>query len=113
MAEAILSGVIMGFCACIMIGIGVFQFKSKKPVGFYTGEKAPDEKEISDVKAWNHKHGIMWILYGIGIILGWACGLVLGDSLLLLIPFAVCLLLPIPVMMRYHHKLTKTYFIRK
>lgn len=113
MAEAILSGVIMGACACLMIGIGVFQFRSKKPVGFYTGEKAPEEKEISDVRAWNRKHGIMWILYGLCIILGWACGLVLGDSLLLLIPFAICLLLPIPLMVFYHHRLIKRYFTRK
>lgn len=96
-----------------MVGIGVFQLRSKKPVGFYTGEKAPNEKEISDVPAWNRKHGLMWILYGICILLGWACGLVMGDSLLLLIPFSICLLLPIPLMIARHHRLVKKYRIQE
>lgn len=111
MGEAILSGVSLGICAILMFGIGAFQIKSKKPVGFYTGETAPDEKELSDVTAWNRKHGMMFILYGFGLVLAWVCGLIIGDSPLLLIPFAVCLLLPIPLMIFYHHKLVRKYSI--
>lgn len=113
MGTTIISGVTLGLCALLMFGIGIFQIKSKKPVGFYSGEKAPDEKELSDVKAWNKKHGMMWILYGVCIVLTWVCGLVIGDSSLLIIPFLIGLLLPIPFMVLYHHKLIKKYYICK
>lgn len=112
MGEAIISGFILGFCAIIMFCIGISQVKSAKPVGFYTGQKAPEEKELSDVRAWNRKHGMMWILYGICIVLAWVCGLWMGDSLMLLVPFCIFLLLPIPLMVWYHHRLVKSYVIR-
>lgn len=112
MKEYVFSGIILGLCALLMFGIGIFQIKSRKPVGFYSGETAPDEKELSDVNAWNKKHGIMWILYGVCIILAWVCGLVIGDGPLLLIPFLIGLLLPIPFMVLYHHKLIKKYYIK-
>lgn len=110
MGNAIISGVILGFCALLMIGIGVSQKKSKKPVGFYSGEEAPDEEKISDVAAWNKKHGMMWILYGVGIGLSWVCGLLLGDSILLLVPMAIFILLPIPLMIRRHKSLVRQYY---
>ena len=59
MAEYIISLVIYGLISLIMIGIGVSQIKSKDPVGFYTHEKAPRKQQITDVEAWNKKHGIM------------------------------------------------------
>ena len=104
------AAITLGFCALLMFGIGIFQMKSKKPVGFYSGVKAPDEEEISDVKAWNKKHGAMWILYGICILLAGVCGLITGSSLLLLIPYLICLLLPIPFMALYHRKLVEKYY---
>lgn len=55
---------IYGGVAALMIGIGISQLRSKKPVGFYSGVKPPREDELSDVGAWNKKHGIMWIIYG-------------------------------------------------
>ena len=112
MGTTVLSGIIFGFCALLMFGIGIFQIKSKKPVEFYSGVEAPDEKELSDVNAWNKKHGIMWILYGICIVLAWVCGLIIGNSIRLLIPYLICLLLPIPFMILYHHKLIKKYYIK-
>lgn len=112
MKDAVLTGVILGLCALLMFGIGFCQIKSKKPVGFYSGEKAPTENELSDVNAWNKKHGIMWILYGICIILAWVCGLFIGDTLLLLISFFIFSLLPVPFMILYHHKLVKKYYIK-
>lgn len=52
--------IIIFVCACyfamFMFGIGFFQRGCKKPVGFSSGEKEPD---ISDITAWNKKHGNM------------------------------------------------------
>ena len=73
MAEHIILFVILCLTAFIMIGIGISQLKSTRPVGFYTGVKPPEEKQLRDVRAWNRKHGIMWIVYGSAII---GCGLV-------------------------------------
>lgn len=106
------SGIIFGLCALLMFGIGISQIKSRKPAGFYSGVKAPDEKEISDVNAWNKKHGAMWILYGICIVFAWVCELVTGGGILMLVPFFICLLLPIPFMALYHNKLVKKYYIK-
>lgn len=113
MAEFIIYFVIMCFVALIMIGIGVSQIKSRKAVGFYTGVKPPEERELRDVKAWNRKHGIMWILYG-GAIIG--CGLahmtagILGfrDAFLVM---ADCVIVigGVFVMMGYHLRLERMY----
>ena len=109
MAGAIISGIALGYCALIMIGIGVAQFRSRKPVGFYTGEKAPEEKDLSDVSAWNKKHGMMWIVYGGIIVLVYVAGLLIGESPLLWVPIVVGLLGPIPVMIWIHHRLVRKY----
>lgn len=104
-------GFIMGLCALMMISIGVVQLRSKKPVGFYTGEKPLKPEQISDVSAWNRKHGIMWILYGCTIIACWFVGLIMGDTLWFLIPFFGGILLPIFLMVWYHEKLKKEYIL--
>lgn len=66
--ENIFCFVIYVIVAAIMVGIGIVQLKSKKPVGFYSGEKPPRPEELSDVEAWNKQHGMMWLIYG-GIIM--------------------------------------------
>ena len=113
MAGTIISGVIFGIVALIMLGIGVSQLKSKVPVGFYTGEKPPKTEQLSDVHAWNKKHGIMWIIYGICIICSWICSVFIGgDSIYSVIPLCIGVLLPILVMVLLHHRLVKMYFIQ-
>lgn len=98
--------------ALFIIGFGIWQVKSKKPVGFYTGEEPPRESELTDVNAWNKKHGRMWIIYGIIIILCYAAGARMLDSVLSLLPLCAGIFLPLPVMIWYHHSLVKKYKIR-
>ena len=112
MGEVVISGITFGICALIMFGIGITQLKSKEPVGFYSGEEPPSKEQITDVKAWNKKHGIMWIIYGSCIVVSWLCGLVIGDSVYIVIPYTIGLLVPIVFMIIYHHKLIKMYFIK-
>lgn len=113
MGGTIISGVILGLCAILMVGIGIFQVNSTKPVGFYTGVKAPDENELSDMNAWNKKHGIMWILYGVCIEATWVCGLFIGDEVISWIIILIGLFLPMLFMILYHKKLIKDYVIKK
>ena len=95
--------------AIIMMGIGIYQLKSKKPVGFYNGEKQPTEDEISDVKAWNKRHGLMWLIYGAVIMVTYGIGAIMGDTIWCVIPMCGGIIIPLPVMIWYHHKLIKIY----
>ena len=106
-AENLIGFVIYFATAAIMVGIGTSQLRSSKPVGFYTGEKPPGEDEITDVKTWNKKHGLMWMIYGGSIITGFGIGTLSGDSLWCLIPMLGGVLLPLPVMIWYHHRLIR------
>ena len=111
MAEKIIIFTILFICATPLIILGFFQYKSVDPVGFWSGRKPPAKEQITDVKAYNHKHGLMWILYGAGILvcffsmafvgLETAMFLVLGESLG-----------GIAAMIVYHNKLDQIYFIK-
>lgn len=109
-AGIIISGVVFGFVALIMFGIGISQLKSKDPVGFYTGEKPPEKERLSDVNAWNKKHGMMWVIYGGCIICSWVCSAFTRNSLHPVIPLIVGVVTPIFIMAVCHHKLVKKYY---
>ena len=109
MFQIIFTGITFGIVALIMFGIGITQIRSKDPVGFYSGIKPPTREELTDVDAWNKKHGTMYIAYGICIVSSWICGLVIGDSIYSVIPYTVGLLVPIIIMVIYHHRLVKKY----
>lgn len=115
MAEAVMCFAIYLLVALIMIGIGVSQLKSKTPVGFYTGEKPFDAKELSDVRMWNKKHGQMWIVYGIIIILSGLAGTFLlgADTAwqLGLVVMGGGVVAPLVWMIWYHGRLIRKYKI--
>ena len=100
---------IYGLCALIMIGIGIAQWKSQKPAGFYTGVEPPKAEKLTDVKAWNRKHGLMWIGYGVILFLSGLAGTWLKDAVLALIPMLGGALLPLGFMVYYHERLTRIY----
>ncbi len=97
------------YVSVIMIGIGISQYKSKQPVGFYTRETSLKEEQLSDVSAWNKKHGTMWIIYGIIIIFSFLIEYLLGESIYSIILMCGGILIPLPVMIWYHHRLLKIY----
>lgn len=109
MVENIFGFVIFAFVAVFMMGIGIVQLKSKKPVAFYSGEKPPRAEDVTDVNAWNKKHGLMWIVYGIVILLSFFAGALVGDSVWAVIPMVGGVVVPIPFMIRYHNRMRKEY----
>lgn len=109
MAENIIMIIILAWCALIMIVVGVFQLKSKEPVGFYTGEKPLKREQITDVELWNKKHGMMWIAYGVGMVLAYLVGIVIGNEVFFHVLFMSFVFGAIPVMIAYHHWLKKRY----
>lgn len=110
MAETIMALIIFLFVAIIMIGIGISQLRSKAPVGFYTGEKPPREEQLSDVKMWNKKHGMLWISYGIAIIVSVGLSMLVNDEMISTIILAGVIVGALPVMMWCHSCLKKKYY---
>lgn len=109
-ASSIITLIIFLIVAAIMIGIGIVQLRSSSPVGFYSGEKPLTKEELTDVHAWNKKHGMMWMIYGFVIIISYFAGYLIGeDSILCVIPFCGGLIVPIIIMIWYHNKLIKRY----
>lgn len=107
--DMIMGLVIYLLVAFFMIGIGIVQLRSRKPVGFYSGEQPPSEDELTDVHAWNQKHGMMWLCYGGIIIVSALVGTWIGDSIWCTISMCGGVLLPIIIMIWYHHRLVRRY----
>ena len=49
-------------CSLLFTGIGVYAWRRRKPMWFWSGSSVREE-EITDVKAYNRENGIMWICY--------------------------------------------------
>lgn len=107
-AETVISLVVMLIGIAPIIVIGIVQYRSKEPVGFYSGKKPPQKEQLIDVKAYNQKHGLMWIALEVGFIICFVCGLVFGG----LIAGYLCMaeiIGGILGMIAYHEKLERRY----
>lgn len=105
--------VILSIVAGIMVIIGLCQvFKKGEPVGFYNVILPPKKEEISDVILWNKKHGMIWIVYGICIELGFWLGYIMPNEVLEVIFMIGGVIIPLPFMILIHHKLEKEYKVR-
>lgn len=107
-AETVFSFALLLVSIAPVIILGIVQYKSKKPVGFWSGEEPPGKEQITDMEAYNRKHGMMWILYGTGFILCFVCGFPFGGE----IAAALCMLEGIGGifgLVAYHNKLNRMY----
>ena len=109
-AETIMGLVIISLVAIVMLTIGICQFKKKDvPVGFYNLTDPPRKEEITDIIAWNKKHGMIWIIYGICIELGFLLGNVMPTDILQMIFMTGGIIIPLPFMVMRHKSLEKEY----
>ena len=111
MAEKIILFTVLLICAMPLIILGISQYNSADPVGFWTGKKPPAKEQITDVKAYNRRHGLMWILYGVGILVCFFTTVFVGLKTAMFLVLAESLG-GIVVMVVYHNKLEQTYFIK-
>lgn len=109
MAEIVIGLVIYVLTASVMCVIGISQYRSIKPVGFYSGEKPPKESELTDVIKWNKEHGKMWLWYSAIIIISYILSIPMLDNVWCVVPMCGGVILPLPFMIRYHNKLMKQY----
>lgn len=112
-AENMVGFIIFAFVAAFMMGIGISQIRSKQPVGFYSGEKPPRAEDLTDVAAWNKKHGWMWMVYGVVILLSYFAGALFGDTIWSAVPMVSGVIVPLPFMILGHNKLRKRYMTKE
>ena len=82
--------------ALLFSGIGVFAWRRKKPMWFWSGSTV-SEREIADIPAYNRANGIMWLAFSAviwaSVILGFfgigAAGIVLCVGILAGIPVLI------------------------
>lgn len=111
-AEMIMALVIVSFVAGIMIIMGITQrAKKDEPVGLYNVIAPPKKEEISDVIQWNKKHGVIWIVYGICIELGFWVGYAMPSEVLEMVFMLGGIFIPLPFMVLRHRTLEKEYKI--
>ena len=60
--ERILWLIIMIPIGALFTGLGIYAWKRKKPMWFYSGSTVK-ERDISDIPAYNRANGIMWICF--------------------------------------------------
>lgn len=91
--------------AVLMCIIGIAQWRNPHPVTFYTGEEPPKDEEITDIRAYNREHGMMWIAYGLLIVLGWF----IAYKTRFMIIWMAMLIAPCFGMLMYHSHLDTKY----
>ena len=72
--EKIVWLVIMIPVSALLTGIGIYDWKRKKPMWFWSGSTVR-ESEITDIPAYNRANGIMWICYSLVFWLSTIMGL--------------------------------------
>ncbi len=110
-AEGIITIVIVAISAAPEVILGIFQYRSKEPVGFWSGKEPPKREEVTDVKAYNQKHGIMWMVYGLGFFPCFVPIVIWGEkfALVTVALFVIECIGGIFVMIAYHNKLDDRY----
>ena len=46
--------------AALIVGIGIWSWRSKKAVGFYSGVEPP---KVRDIRRYNHAVAVLWFVY--------------------------------------------------
>lgn len=109
-AEMIMGLVIITIVASVMVIIGVTQYcKKDVPVGFYNLIAPPKKEEISDIIKWNKKHGMIWIIYGMCIEVGFLLGYVVPNEVLEMVFMMGGVVIPLPFMIIAHRNIEKRY----
>lgn len=106
--ETIFGIIVALVCISPILILGIVQYFSKEPVGFWAGKEPPRKEQVSDVRAYNHKHGLMWILYGAGFLLCFCSGIFLDGSVAAMLAIIECIV-GLFLMILYHNKLDRTY----
>ena len=89
--ETIISFIILILCISPVFVLGIVQYRSKRVVGFWSGEEPPKNEWVTDMKAYNYRHCIMWILYGTGFVVCYMFGFLWGAIVAAVLCVAECI----------------------
>ena len=64
MGSVIIWLVIMAPISAFFTGLGIYAWRRKKPMWFWSGSTVKEE-EISNIPAYNRANGIMWIVFSL------------------------------------------------
>lgn len=103
---------IIGYVSMFMIVIGVVSYRKKTPCGFWSGVEPPKPERVSDIEAYNRKHGVMWIVYGISMPGTYLAGALFGDVFVGAMISGAVAVGGIFVMALYHNHLENKYVKR-
>ena len=105
-----LAGLIsIAVCGLIITIIGITQFRSKKPVTFWTGEKCLPVEKVIDMETYNKKHGVMWILYGVGMVVAYLIGYFLKSEIAMMVALLIESCGGVILMIIFHNHLYNKY----
>lgn len=108
MAEIIGTIIILFICLFPLFAVGIVQYWSKNPVGFWAGKEPPAKEQITDVRAYNRRHGMMWMAYAVGLFLCFMLGFPFGG-VIVAIAFMVGAFGGLLLMIWYHNRLERKY----
>jgi hypothetical protein len=108
MNEIIVSTIFVLICLLPLFIIGIVQYRSTKPVGFWSGKEPPKSEDITDVRAYNHKHGIMWIVYAAGFLACFISGGFISEYAAAAAAGIECIG-GLGLMILYHNRLDRKY----
>jgi hypothetical protein len=108
MAEMIISIVVVTICVLPLFVIGIVQYRSENPVGFWSGKEPPKSEQLTDVKAYNRKHGVMWMVYAAGFLLCFWAGIPFGGNVMAVAAMIECFG-GLFIMIWYHNRLERKY----
>ena len=91
--------------------IGVKQMKSPTPVSFYPGDEPPSENMLKDLKKWNYGHGILWMAYGIIVLICFWLASESDDGLIKALLMFCGAILPAGGMALGHSILRKKFYL--
>ena len=104
--ENLIFPLIMIPCAASFTGLGIFAWKRKKPMWFWSGSEVK-AWQLRDVAAYNRANGIMWLLFSLGF---WAAAILgfFNVPAAGILVMAVCVL-GIPGLMIAYNRIYKKY----
>ena len=106
-----LSTVIVLVLATALIVIGWRTRNEQDPTNFYPWEDGPSKFQLKEVKGWNNMHGIMWMIYGALIIIGWGLDYLFFNQVGRIgIAIIVAALGGFAVVVLVHHICVKKYY---
>ena len=104
--ENLIFPLIMFPCAASFTALGIYAWKRKKPMWFWSGSEVKPY-EIRDIPAYNRANGWMWILYSLGFWAAAALSLLNVPAAGVLV--AVWCLGGIPVLVLGYNRIYKKY----